>query len=367
MIFYYLLMRKKISKTVFRLIYFIEERRWSALNESILSLSTYDESIRREVLFTKRMTMNLSYILNLALVSDPPYGVIKSILNIEPILSPSLVSMPDVFGNLPLHIACKLGLQVDIIRLLLKYDNTKTTFRSIDSHNYRTVLHYVTLSALFNHSSSGAQRGEEQEEGGGTVGEKETLTHSTNASSSCGGARNLSRRRPSQSPPKLAVDEELQCNNDGLTEVDFENFLVEENFLPRAQSHEKYVKYVHLIKFLCKDAPQLVCFRDIRGVTALSIAKLARSKVKKIRMKGSLLTSDEDKLYYKKVNHVYKILKKTHEMVSKKQIVVLDDDLRSDCAQCGTSTAWSLQLLEEGLITRTEKFSSFIHPKKEIV
>mmetsp|Transcript_15529 Transcript_15529/g.18047 ORF Transcript_15529/g.18047 Transcript_15529/m.18047 type:complete len:309 (+) Transcript_15529:197-1123(+) len=102
-------------------------------------------------------------------------------------------------------------------------------------------------------------------------------------------------------------------------------------------NRKTYCKYLHILKTFCELAPEQIYLKDDNGVNVLHIAKLAMVKAK------SRKESMNDEEYYRRVVSVCKILKKA----SRRVIVKFSDDDQTDAAECGSSTAWSLQMLEE--------------------
>ena len=316
----------------------IEERDWESLKCVIEGLFKYDQSIKRAFLLrNERMKMNLSTALNLSLASNPPYEIVKSILEIEPELSSILVLMPDIVGDFPIQIACKTCLRANVLKLLLQLDKNKTTFFLVDSNN-RNPLYYATYDALCRYRN---------------LDDEPVLDFNYKVS-----ARHHAFPQQHQGVQQQHHHDETK-DNSLLT--------------PGIPSKKSYQESINLIKYICAHAPTSIYLNNsVAGVNAINLARSVKSKTKRIR--HQLLRNKEGKLYCKRVVYVYKILRS----VSKRVKIATsyyksrsgdddDDDQRSECAQCGSSTAWSIQLLEENIITNAEAVTFVYQSRKEII
>ena len=349
----------------------------------------------------QEITKNLSVILNLSLVFNSPYEIIKRILMIDPEISSMLVLIPyspdhivttatrrslnnggsflrrsgscraaspnppdtsDIASMIPIQIACKKG-RPDVIRRLLLNDKAKMTYRHKDS-NERNLLHYATVCAICRY------RNQQNEPVLLDFEATATSTHiidgNIQGSQSTETAEHVLKKHQEQGQE----DEETSINQlleerDTSTRIEKKSVCTPIIKIPSLPSCTSFQEYVNLIKLLCKHSPILLKLRDNDNYSALEIARILRSKIKE-KMKHTLFLDKDDKTYCKRVDYVYKILKHAYQRYKCLVASIEADDLQSEYAQCGESTGWTLnELLEEYTLTSSQEKNTFVYlPRK---
>jgi hypothetical protein len=410
MVLIMLLKRRTLSKCILRLVPLIEQRDWDGMNEIIDGIITekYNEVNKKNKnergLFLyrekKTITMNLSRVLNLLLASNPPYRTVKRVLKIDPELSSLLVLMPDVLGNLPIQYGWKVWVHPDIIKLLLHYDKTRYTFGlKCSSTKNLNALHYAILSALCpyqneqehpaidsfldcycNYQQMTMQYGDFQQH-------DDTTNNKGGGPSNLPHVEKLTKRQKQQYRRRQPILLPQQQQQQQQQQQDCCPQKCERRRNTSIPSHKIYVACVNLIKYLIRHSPELMYFQDVFGCTALDIVRCIRAKTKrrkhnKEQQDSSNPTSTtiptspptkEEKVYCKRVDYVYKILRREMRRTQAKLIGFLEsDDTQSQSAQCGISTAWSVQLFEDqeedAFLLSSPKRFMFVHRSKtEIV
>jgi len=318
-----------------------------------------DFILRRQSLF-----LLFTEILNLSLAHRAPQQIIYEILDIDKIgLSSFLVSVPYFRGNykmslfschqpqtitspldevlkdgatlFPIEIACKLHLSGDVIILLLQHGKSKISQQKyyIDRHSKINLLHHAVISALCRY------------------------------------------RNQNNEPMTLdCIDEWIKNPFDSSYKTIDEEKVEEEEVKPLYKSsftvslpeYETFEEYCRLIKVLCRLCPSLIDRQDANGYSPLNIVRRIRAKTTKMEKEADMPLRPDDKIYCNRVDCVYSILKNYRQQNTK---AVIDFDLRSEYAQCGKSTGWTLrELFDDSLYDKLSESKAFVHqPAKEFI
>ncbi len=365
-------MRRLMMRSLLDMKAQVEARQWTELQQEIKSFKliydNYYQSVFMNEFIThrKKLLLHVSYILHKSLIYHAPAAVIKAILNIDiKGLSTLLVLMPfkpqkkrrSLFGArqgrphklhfwrrfalhpstdhkkcddaphlieekddseeiiamkdlLPIEIAFRQHLSPEIIRLLLEHDKLKFTHSiTVDNNNKTNILQYLINCALCR----------------------------------C--------RNQNNEPVLLVLDygEEVWINKpENSTQKD------RPPFTPEWISDKHFREYAYLVKYICKNNPNLIRLQDIHCYSSMDTVRAVRASLKRTQIKSSKV-DDTFKSYCRRVECVYKILK-----IFDKNLVQSIVDDHSENAQCGGSTGYTLDELFQECSSIPPEVKSFV-------
>lgn len=218
-------------------------------------------------------------------------------------------------GMLPIEIACRQHLSPEIIRLLLEHDQVKFTHSITvrSSNTKKNILHYLITCALCRY------------------------------------------RNQNNEPVLLDYGEEVWINKPSR-DIGGEDSTQKDRppFTPEWISDRSFREYAYLVKYLCKTYPNLIRLQDIHGSNSMDTVRAVRARLKRTQIDSSKVDNDF-KNYCRRVECIYKLLKVCDKNLEEK---VVDD--RSENAQCGESTGYTLDELFQECSSIPPEVQSFV-------